>query len=39
MCHYFLQEILERKFGSSADNMNLELRDTSDQFLINMAND
>ena len=30
---------MERKFGSNADTMILELRDTSDQFICLMAND
>ena len=34
-----VKETLERKFGSSADTMSLELRDNSDQYLLTMSND
>jgi tubulin-folding cofactor B len=33
------KEALERRFGSSADTMNLELRDTAGNFLAAMSND
>jgi hypothetical protein len=34
-----MKEILERKFGTSADTITLELKDTAEQFLQVMAND
>ena len=34
-----IKEQLERRFGSSADTMNLELRDTAGNFLVSMSND
>jgi hypothetical protein len=34
-----VKEALERKYGSSADTMNLELRNLSEQFICSMSND
>ena len=34
-----VKEVLERKFGSSADSMVLELRDASGAYICNMQND
>ena len=34
-----VKEALERKYGSSADTMSLELRNLSEQFVCSMSND
>ena len=34
-----VKEVLERRFGSSAETMSLELRDSAGNFLAAMAND